>query len=441
MLESSFNRKTTIFNIDLILVFSVLVLCIIGVLFIYSSGVSSTGELVNREFLKQIIWVTTGLVLMIVFMLVDYNKLKSISWIIYGVNILLLITTLIFGKVMNGARSWLGIGSFGIQASEFAKLSSILLASFLLTDHLKKREGILPLVILSGVIFFPMMLILVQPDLGTAMVFIPILVGLAFIGGIPYRYILGFLSIFILTSTFLLLYAWFKIQDIHYIAYIRLFSDIKLFRIIFASLISLAILGAIGLIFFRKRIYYWFIFAMVVLLVSYSGAFAAAKVFKEYQLMRLIVFLDPGIDPRGAGWNINQSITAIGSGGLIGKGFLKGPQSHSNYVPQQSTDFIFSIIAEEIGFWGSTLIFIAYILVLARSIIISFRSSDEFGSLVAIGIASFLFFHFLENVGMAMGIMPVTGIPLIFISYGGSSLWTGLISIGILLSINARRLT
>jgi rod shape determining protein RodA len=435
------DRKSTLFNIDLVLMFSVVVLSIIGILFIYSSGVSVSGELVNREFLKQIVWAVTGLMLMFVFLLLDYSKLKSVSWIIYSINIALLIITLLFGKVLNGARSWLGLGAFGIQASEFAKLSTILFAAFLLTEHFKKRSSLSTLLILSAVVFLPMLLTLVQPDLGTAMVFIPIFIALAFLGGIPYRYIIGFISITTLTSTLLLLYAWFKIQDIHYIAYIRLFSDVKLFRIIAASLVSLAILGSMGLIFFRNRIYYWFIFIMVIILLSYVASFAAAKVFKEYQLMRLIVFLDPGIDPRGAGWNINQSITAIGSGGFLGKGFLLGPQSHNNYVPQQSTDFIFSIVAEELGFLGSALIFLAYIFILLRSIIISFKAQDEFGSLVAFGITAFFFFHFLENVGMAMGIMPVTGIPLVFLSYGGSSLWTGFISIGILLGINARRLS
>lgn len=155
--------------------------------------------------------------------------------------------------------------------------------------------------------------------------------------------------------------------------------------------------------------------------------------------MRLIVFLDPSIDPRGSGWNILQSITAIGSGGLLGKGFLQGTQSHYRYLPQQSTDFIFSIIAEEWGFIGGFAVFSLYYFLLRRCSNLLKSARDSYAIYVVAGIMGMIFFHFLINAGMAMGIMPVTGIPLFFLSYGGASLWVIMIAMGLLLGISARR--
>jgi rod shape determining protein RodA len=165
----------------------------------------------------------------------------------------------------------------------------------------------------------------------------------------------------------------------------------------------------------------------------------AHKVLKEYQVMRLIVFLDPSIDPRGSGWNILQSITAIGSGGFSGRGFLLGPQSHNKYIPQQSTDFIFSIVAEEWGFLGGVLVFGLFWLLLSRCVAIMRTARDSFSRYATGGIMGMIFFHFMINAGMAMGIMPITGIPLFLLSYGGSSLLTVMMAVGILLGISARR--
>ena len=155
--------------------------------------------------------------------------------------------------------------------------------------------------------------------------------------------------------------------------------------------------------------------------------------------MRLVVFLDPSVDPQGAGWNILQSLTAIGSGGLTGKGFLQGTQSHYHYLPQQSNDFIFSIIAEETGFLGCMVLFLCFFIIIIRGFIIAYSSKDSFGSLMCFGIIAMFFFHFVVNIGMAMGIMPITGIPLLFLSYGGSSLWTSMMGAGILINVYYRR--
>jgi len=165
----------------------------------------------------------------------------------------------------------------------------------------------------------------------------------------------------------------------------------------------------------------------------------AQKVLKEYQVMRLIVFLDPNIDPLKSGWNIRQSITAIGSGGLTGKGFLQGTQSHYRYLPQQSTDFIFSIISEELGLLGSLFIFLLFFIILFRMAFFLKNIRDFFSCGIIAGVFGIILFHFMINVGMAMGIMPITGIPLIFLSYGGSSLLAISVALGFVLGIGARR--
>ena len=164
------------------------------------------------------------------------------------------------------------------------------------------------------------------------------------------------------------------------------------------------------------------------------------KILKEYQLKRLIVYIDPNSDPLGAGWNIIQSKIAIGAGGVWGRGFLNGTQSHYRFLPQQSTDFIFSILSEEFGFAGGSLVFVLYLIIMVRITFIMLSSKNVFGYYIASGILGMFFFHFVVNVGMVMGIMPITGIPLLFLSYGGSSLWTAMICIGLLMSINYRKL-
>jgi rod shape determining protein RodA len=174
-------------------------------------------------------------------------------------------------------------------------------------------------------------------------------------------------------------------------------------------------------------------------MLSLGASFVSHKVLKDYQIMRLIVFLDPNVDPRGSGWNIIQSITAIGSGGLLGKGYLQGTQSHYRFLPQQSTDFIFSIFTEEWGFLGGLLVFTLFLIICLRLIRIMKNTSDTFGAYIAAGLSAMYIFHFLINVGMTMGIMPITGIPLHFMSYGGSSVISAMIGIGLSLSIHVRR--
>jgi rod shape determining protein RodA len=189
----------------------------------------------------------------------------------------------------------------------------------------------------------------------------------------------------------------------------------------------------------KRRYFYWIGWASSVTTAASIGSLAARALLRDYQIMRLAIFVDPQLDPRGAGWNILQSITAIGSGGLFGKGWLQGTQSQLQYLPQQSTDFIFSILAEEWGFLGAVFVLGLFMVILLRGLSIVWGSREDYSLLAGTGVLSMLFFHVLVNVGMAMGIMPITGIPLLLLSYGGSSLWTAMAGAGILMNINRRR--
>jgi rod shape determining protein RodA len=216
-------------------------------------------------------------------------------------------------------------------------------------------------------------------------------------------------------------------------------TEFELARYFLLALLAIAALSAWGYRAFKRRYFFWLLYVGSLLFVGGLGAQVLVRALKEYQLMRFIVFLNPRIDPRGAGWNLIQSVTAVGSGGVFGKGFLHGTQSHYQFLPQQSTDFIFSILAEEWGFAGGLLVFGLFLVILLRGLRIMYIARDDYATYVAAGVVGMIFFHVVVNVGMAMGIMPITGIPLFFLSYGGSSLWTGLLGVGLLLNIYFRR--
>jgi rod shape determining protein RodA len=217
------------------------------------------------------------------------------------------------------------------------------------------------------------------------------------------------------------------------------FTNIRFVGIAVLGLTLIMAIALFGFLRFKKRYFYWIVYSAAIFILSLGASFGAHRVLKDYQIMRLIVFLDPNVDPRGSGWNIIQSITAIGSGGLLGKGYLQGTQSHYRFLPQQSTDFIFSIFSEEWGLLGGMLVFILFLIICLRLIRIMRTTSDTYGSYIVAGLSAMYAFHFLINVGMAMGIMPITGIPLLFMSYGGSALTSAMTGIGFAMSIYRKR--
>ena len=425
-------------EIDYLLLLPVIVLLIIGILFIYSSGITSTGVLVSNEYLRQIVWASCGLVLALTLAMINYSRFYNISIYMYLIILLPLLYTLIFGRVLYGAR-WLRIGSFGIQASEFAKIAVIIFLARYLSDTKRNENSFVRFFVSCAIVFVPMGIVLIQPDLGTALVFIPILLTMTFIAGVAMHYVIFLGSCILLTGLFMVLPLWQAYILGKTIQVLVILTNPKFIAVASSFLSIIAGIALFGYIKYKKRYFYWIVYAVAIIVFSLSASFMAGKVLKNYQIMRLIVFIDPNVDPRGAGWNIIQSITAIGAGGLTGNGYLQGTQSHYRYLPEQSTDFIFSIFSEETGFIGGLIVFILYLIIILRLLRIMKMTNDTFACYICAGLAGMYGFHFLINVGMTMGIMPITGIPLLFLSYGGSAVFSAMTGIGLALSIHVRR--
>ena len=435
MIKIEFKR---FFDLDFALIIPVVILMIIGILFIYSSGVDSSGVSVANEYIKQIVWVSIGLVVFFLTALVDYRKFKDFSPWIFLIAMILLLYTVFFGKLVNGAKSWLGIGDFGIQPSEFAKIAFILFFSWFLIKSEKTDSDMSRFLKSLAILAVPLLLILAQPDLGTASVYIPVYLTMAFFANIKIRY-LGMVLLFgIFTVVFMVLPIWQEYIYARQVPVLKILTDNNIRLVVIISLLVVTVLSLIGKIFTSKKIFYWISYFSGIL--TFSLIASMVNVLQDYQIKRLIVFLNPYVDPQGSGWNIIQSITAIGSGAIFGKGYLQGTQSHYRYLPQQSTDFIFSILSEEWGFVGGLVVFLLYAFILYRCINTMRHTRELYGFYIISGVSSMIFFHFVVNVGMAMGIMPITGIPLLFLSYGGSSLLTVLMALGLVLSINSRRM-
>ncbi len=416
-----------------------LCLVVIGILFIYSSGITSAGVNVSNEYLKQIFWFALGIIVLFFLLFFDYDKLKNISQYLYFFFLFILVLTLLFGKVVNGAKSWVGFMSLGIQPSEFAKLATILYLATYMSNNTGKIKNVKTLLSAFMITSSPMLLILIQPDMGTALVFLPIFFFVSFLAGARFHHLFFIFAIGLITIFLGVSPVWFRMTSTEMPVILNVIINMKLFMILQLTLGALLIICLFGFFLLKHKLFYWFAYVIVIVMISLFGSLAIQKVLKDYQVQRLIVFLDPEVDRLGAGWNIIQSVTAVGSGGLTGKGFLKGTQSHYRFLPQQSTDFIFSILSEEWGFVGGIIVFILIMIILFRAIYIARNAKDKFGAFIAIGIMGMIFFHAMINIGMTIGVMPITGIPLIFVSYGGSSLLTGFIAVGLLLSIHNRR--
>jgi len=432
-------RRSVALSFDFVLFGATFLLILIGVLFVYSSGVNSGGISISREYLKQLIWAGTGIGILLLFSFLNYGTLRMVSVYLYAVSLLLLLVTLAVGREVNGHRSWLGMGELGLQPSEFAKISCIL---FLATYFSNIGNGVreLPRLLLGVlIIVVPLGLILLQPDLGTTLVLVLIFLFMAFLAGAQLRHLFFIFLVGVLTIVLAALPSILQRTGHGPALLVMMREPTSLLYLIppGAAVAGLSLMG------FRasRRVYFYriFYFASLIMIAAVCSI-AVRLALKDYQIMRFVIFLNPHLDPQGSGWNILQSLTAIGSGGFHGKGFLHGTQSHYQFLPSQSTDFIFSIVSEEWGFLGGLLVLALYLVILLRglSIVWSLRA-DSYAHLVGGGILSMFFLHVVINAGMAMGIMPVTGIPLLFLSYGGSSLWSALASVGILINLHRRR--
>ncbi len=428
-------------KIDYILVLSMYLLVFLGILTIYSVNPHIENEkLINKQYIKQIYWAVAGLIIFISILFLNYQKIGEYAPIIYAVSILLLVLTLVVGRRIRGAKSWITLfHGFGFQPSEFVKLGLILsFAKFLekFSDDIKNVK----IVILSLIIIFlPAGLILLQPDFGTALVYIPIGFVMLYFAGIKTSHLVSFLIIFGIAISLPLITTYAKLISPETSTFIETLGETRVILKISIMFGALSLLMFIMDRFTNNDIFYR---AMIVFLIFFTGLMLSAllnEFLKPYQKQRLIVFLNPKIDPFGSGYNIIQSKIAIGAGGLFGKGLMGGTQSQLGFLPERSTDFIFSIFAEEWGFVGTFFLIVLYILFIYRGIVIIYSAKDLYGTYVSAGIVGMFLFHIIVNIGMTVGIMPITGIPLPFMSYGGSFLITSMAAGALLLNIEMRR--
>ncbi len=435
----SVNRRRSLLQFDPFILVFMLALMAIGAMFIYSSNITSSGKMVSDQFIAQLVWIATGLILYIILQFVDYSLLRRHSLQIYLLVILLLVITLLFGKRVNGAKSWIGIFGVGIQPSEFMKLALILLLASYYESRRRELYTLRVFLAGLGITLIPVGLVLLQPDMGTALVYFPIFLAVSFVAGVKKRYVLFLLSAGLLLVTFAALPVWNMYTGEADTQLINVLETPELLHVSSGIMVAVTLLGIIGYKLTKRGYFYWIGYGFSILWSSLLSSYYFRMFLEDYQIMRLVVFFKPEVDPQGSGWNIIQSMTAVGSGGLFGKGYLQGTQSHYQFLPQQSTDFIFSIIAEELGYIGSMAVLSLFALLLLRSLAIALNAKDDFGVLVINGVAMMIFFHVMINIGMAIGIMPVTGIPLFFLSYGGSSLWSGVLGLGLVQNIYIHR--
>lgn len=360
-------KKRIFKNIEWGILICTILLILIGLVALFSATQNNEYD----ELKKQIIWLCISIPIFIVVLLIDYEIVAKAAPVFYGIILLLLIGVL-FTKPVNGARSWFSLGVASFQPSEFAKVFVILTFALVITkiQARGKKEISRPtrLAMALAVIAVPVLLIILQPDLGTAVAFLISTVMVLFAAGIDKKYIIVSILLVVIAAPLL----------------------------------------------------YFFI-------------------LPEHAKTRIDVYLNPNLDPRGSGYNIIQSKLAIGAGQLFGMGVLKGNQTQLGFLYPKTTDFIFSVIGEEMGFVATSAIVILYVILITKAIYVAKTAKDDLGSYIAMGIAGIFLFHMVENVGMTIGLLPITGVPLPFVSYGGSSLLTNLILIALLLNISGRR--
>lgn len=346
---------------------TILGMAILGILTIYSANSLAMSAFRQNLYLRQITWVGLGLVALVAACLVNCRTLARFAYVLFGVSLLLLVLVLVIGKAGLGAQRWIRIGGLAFQPSEFAKLGLVLFLARYFDDHRDRLREPRIMLLPAALTGLCMLLVLKQPDLGTALLLGFITLGLMLMLGLEWR-----------------------------------------------RLVPFAVGGA----------------ALAPLLWMF---------LKDYQRRRILVFLNPDLDPLGAGYHIAQSKIAVGSGGFLGKGWLAASQSQLNFLPLNHTDFIFAVLAEQWGFLGCLLVLLAYFYIISKGFHIARECTDLFAALLAAGVSAMLAIQVLINIAMVLGMMPVVGIPLPLLSYGGSSLLVTMLGLGLLLDIHMRR--
>jgi rod shape determining protein RodA len=415
------TRERNIYGkVDWATVWLYIILVLMGWVSVYSSVYDETHSSIldiSQRYGKQMIWILAGGAIAFMIMLIDAKVFNAFAYIIYGSAILILLVVLGIGTTISGSKSWFQISGVAIQPAEFAKFATCLALARYLSSYATDINVLRTKLVATAIIFLPAILILMQNDTGSAVVYIALILVLYREGLSGYFLISGVIVVVLFVMTLLI-----------------------------NQYIMTLILTALSFLLYyynrmlRKK---WWIIVMI-WMASVGVVFTVDYVFDNFleahQKTRINVLLGKEYDPKGAGYNVNQSKIAIGSGGLIGKGFLQGTQTKYNFVPEQSTDFIFCTVGEEWGFAGSTAVVLLFVFLLYRLVRMAERQRSDFSRIYGYGVVSILFFHFVINIGMTIGLVPVIGIPLPFFSYGGSSLWSFTILLFIFIKLDANRL-
>jgi rod shape determining protein RodA len=414
------DKKNVYSNIDWWLVSLYGILVTMGLFSIYAAVYNPEHSGIfdfSQRYGKQAVWIATSVILISAILLIDIKFFTSFAFIIYGAMLALLVVVLLFGTEVAGSKSWIKFGSFALQPAEFGKFATNLaLAKYLSSMQINLKD--IKQIIRAGIIIFaPAGLIFLQNDTGSALVYSAFILVL-------YRE--GFSGNFLVFGLVLVI--------------------LFVLTLLVGKLVMLSVVGIIALSLFvlmkkvRKNI---FILLGILSLVGgfiFSIDYAFENILQAHQKTRIEVLLGKKTDYHGAGYNVHQSLIAIGSGGPTGKGFLQGTQTKYNFVPEQSTDFIFCTVGEEWGFMGTSAVIILFMLLLVRIIMVAERQRSAFSRIYGYGVASILFFHVTINIAMTIGLAPVIGIPLPFFSYGGSSLWAFTILLFIFIKMDSHRL-
>ncbi len=414
------NLSRFIKNFDYSLFFSALLILFIGLLSIYSS--TKTKAFSHNDFYKQLIFLPPALIACFSVASFDYYKLRSYAQYIYWFNVSLLTFVLLIGHSAYGAQRWIGIGGIAIQPSELAKIALIITISDLLAKKVPNTMKELIPVFIHFII--PAFLIFKQPDLGTTLSLVGITMGMLYGSGMNLLVFMVLVSpAFSASISFINFPLW--------IIYLITILGMTIFYIYNQKN------GANKFTFQLSYLKYF----LVLILNICSGLVGPIiwSLLKDYQKNRIRIFLDPSLDPLGAGYHISQSQIAIGSGGVFGKGLFQGTQTQLNFIPFQHTDFIFCTISEEFGFAGGITLLVIFLFLIARGLYIASKAGDDFGRYMAIGIVTMYIFHIFVNIGMVSGILPAKGLPLPLMSYGGTFLIITMVSIGLLESIAIRQ--
>ena len=414
------KAKNIFENVDYLSVILYLLLVFIGFFNIYASEFNDdSNEIFNlsKRHGKQLLFIFISSLIAFFLIIIDWKFFFSLSFIIYALSIISLILILFIGKITNGSLSWFDFGSFRIQPSEFAKFATSLALARYINLFSIKKFNLSKTILCISIITIPLLLIIFQNDTGTALIFLSFILVL-YREGLTENILIFGLSVFVLSIMCLII-------------------DF------FILIIVLVIISCI-IFYFLKKKKKNFINIIILLFFciaySYFINYTVKNILPKHQSERIMVVLGQKKDPHGIGYNVIQSKIAIGSGGLIGKGYLKGTQTRFDFVPEQSTDFIFCTIGEEWGFLGALIFICLYISLLLRILFLSERQRSNFSRVYGYSVACILFFHFIINIGMTIGLFPVVGIPLPFISYGGSSLISFTILLFVFLNLDSYRL-